>query len=68
MTEEHWLKSWNAYMAYLKKNKHRPSKYHQEDMKLVNWLKYNRKMRNKGLLSEERSKKLNEALGRSRDL
>jgi hypothetical protein len=58
MKDEHWLVAWNEYMAYMKKNKRRPSKYHQEDMKLVNWLKYNRKIRNKGLLSEERSKKL----------
>ena len=31
-------------------------------MKLVNWLKYNRKMRNKGLLGESRLKRLNELL------
>lgn len=31
-------------------------------MKLVNWLKYNRKMRNKGKLSEDRLKQLDELL------
>ncbi len=49
-------------MAYLETNKRRPSKYHPEDMRLVNWLKYNRKMRNKGKLNEERSKLLDELL------
>ena len=62
MKDEHWLETWEAYMADLKKNKHRPSKYHPEDRKLVNWLKYNRKVRNKGLLSESRMKKLEELL------
>lgn len=62
MKDEHWLETWEAYMAYLKKNKHRPSKYHPEDRKLVNWLKYNRKVRNKGLLSDSRMKKLEELL------
>lgn len=58
MRDEHWLETWKEYMAYLRRNKRRPSKYRIEDMKLVNWLKYNRKIRNKGLLSEERSEKL----------
>ena len=31
-------------------------------MRLVNWLKYNRKMRNKGKLSENRLKQLDELL------
>ncbi len=62
MKDEHWLEMWEAYMAYLQTNKRRPSKYHPEDMKLVNWLKYNRKMRNKGKLSEDRLKQLNELL------
>lgn len=62
MTDEHWLETWKAYKTYLETNKRRPSKYHQEDMKLVNWLKYNRKLRNKGVLKEKRSKLLNDLL------
>ena len=62
MKDEHWLEMWEAYMAYLRTNKRRPSKYHPEDMKLVNWLKYNRKMRNKGKLSQDRLKQLDELL------
>lgn len=62
MKDEHWLEMWQAYRDYMSANKRRPSKYHPEDMRLVNWLKYNRKVRNKGKLSEERLKKLNELL------
>lgn len=58
MKEEHWLKMWKDYLDFLKEHKRRPSKYVGEDRTLVNWLKYNRKIRNKGLLNEERSKLL----------
>lgn len=52
--EEHWQTMFDAYMKFMKDNKRCPSKYKPEDRKLVNWLKYNRKMRNKGLLDEAR--------------
>lgn len=46
--EEHWQTMFDAYMKFMKDNKRCPSKYKAEERKLVNWLKYNRKMRNKG--------------------
>lgn len=52
--DERWLKQYKAYIGFLHKNKRRPSKYNPNDKDLVNWLKYNRKRMNKGLLPEKR--------------
>lgn len=57
--DEIWLLNWHDYMSYLETNKRRPSKYHVEDKRLVNWLKYNRKLFNKNKLDESRKEKLN---------
>ena len=43
----------NSYIDFIKTNKRCPSKYKPEERNLVNWAKYNRKMRNKGLLSPD---------------
>lgn len=51
---ERWMNMWRRYMAYMKRNGRRPSKVKKRDMALVNWLKYNRKRRNKGLLDAKR--------------
>lgn len=56
--DEVWLLNWQDYMSYLETNKRRPSKYHVEDKRLVNWLKYNRKMFRKNKLDEARMEKL----------
>lgn len=58
--DEHWQTMFDAYMKFMEDNKRCPSKYKAEERKLVNWLKYNRKMRNKGLLDEARLAKLSE--------
>ena len=58
--DERWQTMFDAYMKFMKDNKRCPSKYKAEERKLVNWLKYNRKMRNKGLLDEARLAKLSE--------
>lgn len=51
---ERWMNMWRRYMTYMKRNGRRPSKYKTRDMALVNWLKYNRKRRNKGMLDAKR--------------
>lgn len=60
-----WLLNWQDYMSYLETNKRRPSKYHVEDKRLVNWLKYNRKMFRKNKLDEARMKKLSILLAKA---
>ena len=57
---ERWLSMFNTYMDFIRTNKRCPSKYKPEERNLVNWAKYNRKMRNKGLLDEARLQKLSE--------
>lgn len=55
--DEIWLLRWHECMSYLKTNKRGPSKYHAEDRRLVNWLKYNRKMAKMNRLDEVRKEK-----------
>ena len=58
--DELWLSKWRDYMRFLKKNKRSPSKHHPEEMRLVNWAKHDRKLRNKGLLQGKRLERFNE--------
>lgn len=55
---ERWMNMWRRYMTYMKRNGRRPSKVKKRDMALVNWLKYNRKRRNKGLLDAKRGARI----------
>lgn len=48
---ERWHRMWRAYMDYIDTHHRCPSKYHEEDMKLVNWAKNCRKLRNRGDLT-----------------
>lgn len=41
--EKKWQDMYDRIMAYMKENKRRPSKYHLEDRKMSNWIKYNKK-------------------------
>lgn len=52
--QQQWMMMWRRYMGYMKRNGRRPSKVKKRDLHLVNWLKYNNKRRNKGLLSQDR--------------
>lgn len=52
--QQRWMGKWQEYMDYMEKYGKRPSKYKYCDKHLVNWLKYNRKRRNKGLLPPDR--------------
>lgn len=56
--KEHWLMAWHGYMSYLEEHKRCLSKYHLDNKRLVNWLKYNQKLANKGKLCAERAEKL----------
>lgn len=59
---------WRRYMGYLQRNGKRPSKYKVRDMHLVNWMKYNRKRRNKGLLAPERCELLDKLIAEAERL
>jgi hypothetical protein len=64
--DRRWLYMWKKYMDFLFCNKRRPSKYIPEDKPLVNWLKYNRKLLNKGELPDYRKAKLDELLAEAK--
>lgn len=51
---ERWNRMWQAFMDYMEKYKHRPSKHHAEDLKLYHWFKHNKKLLNRGLLQDDR--------------
>lgn len=63
--DDRWLSMWQKYMNFLHRNKRRPSKYRKTEMKLVNWAKNNRKLRNKGVFPEHRMEKYKELLAES---
>lgn len=58
--QDKWLYMWQKYMDFLHREKRRPSKYKAEERDLVNWAKYNRKMRNAGMLADDRLAKFKE--------
>lgn len=60
--DERWMSMWQSYMDFMKENGRRPSKYKPEERTLVNWLKHNRKLVNKGEFPESRKKFLDELL------
>lgn len=52
--EEQWMMMWRKYMDFMDNNMRRPSKYYPKERYLFNWMKYNKKLLNKGLLSGKR--------------
>lgn len=60
--DEHWLQMWQQYMDFLHTKERRPSKYRMEERDLVNWVKHNRKLINKGIFKESRKEKFDELL------
>lgn len=64
--DEQWLQMWQQYMNFLHRNRRRPSKYYPEESKLVNWLKHNRKARNKGIFPSRREELFSKLLEEAR--
>ena len=51
--ERNWKSKYEELNAYILEHKHLPSKKKQENRNLVNWWKYNRKLVNRGTISQE---------------
>ena len=63
---EHWELNYHDIMAFMLREKRRPSKYNLEEHQMYNWLKYQKKCLIQGRLSPQRTemfKKLLELLG-----
>ena len=60
--DEKWLMRYNEVKSFIEENKRNPSKYVPEERTLVNWIKQQRKLVNKGELSPGRVEMFKELL------
>ncbi|MGM9687548.1 MAG: hypothetical protein ACI3YD_00720 [Alloprevotella sp.] len=56
--EVNWLFKYKHVWTFVQMHRRYPSRHHPEEHVLLNWMKYNRKLINRGMLSEERVKLL----------
>ena len=52
--DERWLKQYDDVMGFLVKNHRNPSRHRLEEHDMLNWVKQQRKLKNKGELKAER--------------
>ena len=60
--EENWNEKYQLIIDYMLANKRRPSKHRAEDHPMLNWIKYNKKMKVRGKMSAERAEKFEQLL------
>ena len=60
--ETRWLTKYNEAKSFIEENHRNPSKHRIEEHDMLNWLKANRKLLNKGDMKLERVEKFNELL------
>ena len=63
--EERWIEKYNEVKAFILENKRNPSKHRIEEHLMLNFVKHNRKLLNKGNMKEERVEKFKELLNLS---
>ena len=52
--DQRWLEKYNEVKSFIETNKRNPSKHRIEEHDVLNWLKANRKVMNKGEMRLER--------------
>lgn len=52
--DDRWIAKYNEVMYFIESNHRNPSKHWIEEHNMVNWLKANRKVMNKGEMKAER--------------
>ena len=60
--DERWQMKYQAVMDFMETNHRNPSKHRIEEHDMLNWLKHNRKLMNKGELKSERVEKFTKLL------
>lgn len=60
--DERWFVKYNEVRDFIVRNKRNPSRHNIEDHLLLNHIKHNRKLMNKGALKMERVEKFKELL------
>ena len=63
--EERWIEKYNEVKAFILANCRNPSKHRIEEHLMLNFVKHNRKLLNKGNMKEERVEKFKELLNLS---
>lgn len=58
--EERWTENYEALKAFVEVYRHLPNKKKVENRGLLNWWKYNQRLKKQGKLNAERIKLLNE--------
>ena len=60
--EERWLVRYQEVMDFMEKNHRNPSRHRLEEHDMLNWVKQQRKLKNKGELKAERVEKFRKLL------
>ena len=60
--DEKWLEKYNEVKTFIIENKRNPSKHRIEEHLMLNFIKHNRKLMNKGEMKPDRAEKFNELL------
>ena len=60
--DERWNKRYQDVMDFMEKNHRNPSRHRLEEHDLLNWVKQQRKLINKGELKAERAERFNKLL------
>ena len=60
--DERWMVKYNDAMEFMELNHRNPSRHRLEEHDILNWIKHNRKVMNKGELRPERVEKFKELL------
>ena len=62
--EERWIQKYEKAMEFMELNHRNPSRHRLEEHDILNWIKHNRKVMNKGEMKEERVEKFKVLLGK----
>ena len=60
--EEKWMRNYLEVMGFMETHHRNPSKHRVEEHLMLNWIKHNRKLMNKGELKPERAEKFQQLL------
>ena len=60
--EERWLKQYEEVKGFIEANHRNPSRHRIEEHDMLNWLKANRKVMNKGEMKKDRVERFRELM------
>ena len=62
MQDEKWMLKYNEVVVFIETNHRNPSRHRLEEHDMLNWVKQQRKLKNKGELKAERAEMLERLL------